>query len=608
MNCKHKISVFILESMNRTTRLILLIITLLTTAANNIFGQALEQKPGADWVKTLPKTCPEKIFVHTDRDVYVAGENLLYKIYVVPSLPAGKSVSNIAYLVLRNEKQNILRMIVTLSDGYSFGSVYLPDTLQTGMYELVAFTNYMKNYNEEIFFKKQLMIANRFDKLLDNLYQRDTLRTQSVTTVNRENQFLRDHAENQLHLTFDKNKFTGREKIKITITLDSASGAKDIVNASLSVKAVPPIRFSSWPLDSTVSASGQGPAGRGGYLPEESGVYVSGNYSDSVGRPQPGECLIICTSDTIPNLQYSFTNDSGRFVFSLPDFYLGRQLLLKPLVNETSQPGKKIILEDKFRLNSSFLPSMPEMNTSSRKYIFTSQDIVQVQKTYPPETRFMRQPANKIDGKAFPWVFTHPESVIIPASFVPLDNMEEIASNILYGLTLKERKSIYQFYLFDNLTKTYFTQPSLVFLDGIVADNVNQFMNLKSDDIERIALCNSQRTKGEIDFPGIVSITTKKKQPDYITPNLPAIYFQVDRYQEKTWLKAPEYSVKNRNNTTPDFRQLLYWNPEIVIHPNQTLTFEFYASDYLSDYLVELNGFTSDGKFLKADTQIEVTR
>ena len=596
--------------MNRTIRLTLFIITLLTAAASNIFGQAMEQKSGADWVSTPSKTCPEKVFVHTDRDVYVAGENMLYKVNVVPSQPNGKSVSHIAYLVLRNEKQNILRMIATLSDGCSFGSAYLPDTLQTGMYELIAFTNYMKNYSEGIFFKKQLLIANRFDKLLDNLYKQDTIRNQPVMTVNPDQQSSPVHASNGLHLSVEKNKFAAREKIKITIALDSAAGASEMVNASLSVKAIAPISFSSWSMDSTVSAStsDKSPSDRGEYLPEENGVYVSGSYRDSIGHPQPGECLIICTSDTMPNLQYSFTNDSGRFLFSLPDFYLGRHLLLKPLVNEIAQPGKKIILEDKFRLNSSFLPSLPVMNTSSRKYIFTSQDIVQVQKTYPPETMFMHQPANKIDGNSIPWVFTHPESVIIPASFVPLDNMEEIASNILYGLTLKEKKNIYQFYLFDNLTKTYFSRPSLVFLDGIVADNINQFMNLKSDDIDRIALCNSQRTKGEIDFPGIVSITTKKKQPDYITPNLPALYFQIDKYQGKTLLKTPGYSGKNRNTTLPDFRQVLYWNPDIVIHPNKTLTIEFFASDYLSDYLIEFYGFSSGGKSYRANTEIEVTR
>lgn len=596
--------------MNRISLSILLIFLLLITAASKSHGQAIGQKPGTDWVTTPPNTCPEKIYVHTDRDVYVAGEDMLYKIYVVPSQPAGKTVSNIAYLVLRNTKQNILRLIATLSDGCSFGSVYLPDTLQTGMYELVAFTNYMKNYNEGIFFRKQLLIANRFDKLLDNLYSQDTLRKQPAMTVNPDHGFSPVHALHGLHLSVEKNKFAAREKIRITIALDSAAGAKEMVNALLSVKAMAPISFSSWPMDSAASASSRdmNPEGRGQHLPEENGVYVSGSYRDSMGHPQPGECLIICTSDTMPNLQYTFTNDSGRFLFSLPDFYLGRHLLLKPLVNETAQPGKKIILEDKFLLSNSFLPSLPVMNPASRKYIFTSQDIVQVHKTYPPETRYMRQAANQIDGKNLPWVFSHPESVVIPASFVPLDNMEEIASNILFGLTLKEKKNIYQFYLFDNLTKTYFTRPSLVFLDGVVADNVNQFMNLKSEDIDRIELCNSQRTKGEIDFPGIVSITTKKKQADYFTSNLPAVYFQVDRYQERTWLKTPEYSGKDRSRTIPDFRQVLYWNPEIVIHQNQTLTIEFYASDYLSDYLIELCGYTSGGKSYKADTQIEVTR
>ena len=109
----------------------------------------------------------ETIFVHTDRDIYVAGEHLFFdlRLFTEPAI-AGRT-SAFAYIALRSEKGLVKRISLKVDKGQGHGQIYLPDTLSSGYYELIAFTNWMRNAGEEWYFKKPLFIANRFDNNLE---------------------------------------------------------------------------------------------------------------------------------------------------------------------------------------------------------------------------------------------------------------------------------------------------------------------------------------------------------------------------------------------------------------------------------------------------------
>jgi|LSQX01.1.fsa_nt_gb hypothetical protein len=112
----------------------------------------------------------ETLFLHTDRDLYVAGENLFFdlSLFSEPNSRAGSS--GFAYIALRNNQGTIKRITVALDRQSANGELYLPDTLSSGYYELVAFTNWMRNAGEEWYFRKPIFVANRFDTTLEALY------------------------------------------------------------------------------------------------------------------------------------------------------------------------------------------------------------------------------------------------------------------------------------------------------------------------------------------------------------------------------------------------------------------------------------------------------
>ena len=104
----------------------------------------------------------EKIFVHTDKEFYLAGEICWFKVYLVDAAghrPLG--LSKVAYLEwLDKDNRAVLQTKIALKDGHGDGSLYLPLTFHSGHYKLRAYTSWMRNFGVDGFFEKAMTVVN----------------------------------------------------------------------------------------------------------------------------------------------------------------------------------------------------------------------------------------------------------------------------------------------------------------------------------------------------------------------------------------------------------------------------------------------------------------
>jgi hypothetical protein len=108
------------------------------------------------------KVLQEKVYLHTDRNFYIAGDIIWFKLYNVDaSLHQPLDLSKVAYIEIINAgNAAVSQAKVGLSDGKGNGSIDLPVNFPTGTYKLRAYTNWMKNFGPDYFFEKTITVVN----------------------------------------------------------------------------------------------------------------------------------------------------------------------------------------------------------------------------------------------------------------------------------------------------------------------------------------------------------------------------------------------------------------------------------------------------------------
>ena len=114
-----------------------------------------------NYTESVPR---EEIYIHSDRDEYISGEDLWFNIYLIDRQSfKPSSDSKIAYFELLNpDNRPIVQKRILLDGGFGPGQIILPDTLSTGTYTIRAYTSWMKNFLPSNCFSKDIHIYNAF--------------------------------------------------------------------------------------------------------------------------------------------------------------------------------------------------------------------------------------------------------------------------------------------------------------------------------------------------------------------------------------------------------------------------------------------------------------
>ena len=109
----------------------------------------------------------EKLFAHTDKAFYLAGEIIWFKLYNVDgAFHKPGNLSKVAYVeVLDKDLKPVLQEKILLDSGTGNGSFYLPISLHSGVYKFRAYTQWMKNFNADYYFEKNVTIVNSLKNL-----------------------------------------------------------------------------------------------------------------------------------------------------------------------------------------------------------------------------------------------------------------------------------------------------------------------------------------------------------------------------------------------------------------------------------------------------------
>jgi len=144
----------------QTTRTILLTAIVCTAALSNSNAQVIQEVQNS--FNLYKQSLQEKIFVHTDKNVYLPGEIMWFKVYCVDGNDHKPlHLSKVVYVdILDNSQNRIVEGKIAMKNGEGDGSLYIPVTVSNGNYKFRAYTSWMKNFSPEYYFEKEITLIN----------------------------------------------------------------------------------------------------------------------------------------------------------------------------------------------------------------------------------------------------------------------------------------------------------------------------------------------------------------------------------------------------------------------------------------------------------------
>jgi len=107
----------------------------------------------------------EKIYLHTDRSTYYTGDDVWFKAYLIDALDHSLTnhSRNLHVELISPALKIISNRIIRLDSGLGNGDFKLPPDISSGKYKIRAYTNYMRNFSDQLFFTKEIIIVNAND-------------------------------------------------------------------------------------------------------------------------------------------------------------------------------------------------------------------------------------------------------------------------------------------------------------------------------------------------------------------------------------------------------------------------------------------------------------
>jgi hypothetical protein len=101
---------------------------------------------------------PEKIYIHYDKDYYVAGETIWFKAYLYNDGKPSATANNLYLQFTDSKGQVVSNKKFPVLGAVAKGSIQIPDSLPQANYYIRALTPQMLNYDETFVYKKNIFV------------------------------------------------------------------------------------------------------------------------------------------------------------------------------------------------------------------------------------------------------------------------------------------------------------------------------------------------------------------------------------------------------------------------------------------------------------------
>ena len=594
-----------------------MVCSLLCTAAPlSSYSQAAGRQPGISQ-KEIPE---EVLYIVTDRDIYISGEDVYLKAYCLSRQthqPSG--LSRVAYVSLLDRTSNpVVRIKIWLNGQSGSGKFTIPDTLRTGNYIISACTHLMQNFSPDLFAARKISVINPFLKI-DHIEigpQKSIPAADARDTVTEPGVHHEDYEAAAgmavCRIQTDKATYQPREKVRVSVNSSSNDGKPVVSEFVLSVTR----SFAYDKTNRNITAGSFSPHGPGDddpgktltgnniYLPEPEGHLVTGTvYNTVTGEPVTNETMVLSVVGKTALCRFCKTDENGAFYFIVNES--GKQeIVIQPLNPELKE--LYVELNDPFPEEYSKTdPGQFFIDTTMLKEINKAVVGTQVQALYKPLADTVTNSRKEESVRDFYGDSRYEVSV---ADYIELSSLSEVFKELLPVVFTDVKKGRNRLALDNNSPEEKFLTDPFVLVDGVPVSDHDALLKISPSGVEKIKILNSRYYVSDICLTGIIDLRTVKGNFRLEGIDLPALRQEFEAPLSGSEFRSPVYLTDiQKQSRIPDLRNTLYWNPDLGTNPDGTAVAEFFTSDEPGDYVIIAEGLTSDGQQIRSVAGFSVT-
>lgn len=553
-------------------------------------------------------TLDETVFIHANATTFVSGETLLFKVYCLKSTDKTPSeVSKIAYVELVDEsKKSVFKTKIVLEKSTGQGDYFIPTTLKTGNYKLIGYTTWTLNKPVSELFQIDIAVINPFTKE-EKKPVGNSSNTKNITleTNNNENHTAEiSNSNTNLKLSLPKKVFSNRELVDLKVESTNSLAADG--NYSLSVRKIDIL-----PIKNQISAHEFAPVSSNKtllniqnpvnkiHLPELRGELISGkvtakNNTDNVQN------LTVALS--IPGKSFAFeitqTDANGNFIFNIKNVYYTSNITVQIIDDKAN--NYDLALQNISDIDYSKINLNPGLDLSytTKETLLERSISSQIENAYYHKKVSTISKTPTLDPFYFPLAKQY-----ILDDYTRFKTLKETVTEVATELYLKQNDGKTRLHVNDPSIFPQLQESALVLIDGLYLENQNELLTYPMKNVYKIELIVGRYYVGAKAFNGLVSFTTFNK--DFVSNQTGSFILNTTilRPQPKKTYNKIEYAANADNERIPDFRNQLFWNPNVTLKNDNNL---FYTSDLSGTYEIKLEGFTKSGSAVSLRETIEV--
>jgi hypothetical protein len=415
-----------------------------------------------DKLNSLEAIPRETVHLSFNANMFLVGETLYYNFFCLTDNNTPSSISKIGYVELIGENGEILfKHKLKLEDGLSSGDFFIPSTIQSGQYKLVAYTKWMKKGVDSIFLR-DVYIINPF------LVPSNNLESESVSIEKNETK-TEPKPESTSSIQIETKSNILKTKSLATIDLNNIMGDLNYGNYSLSVRKVSPVQIKKNTVSPVENDIKQ--INNFYFLPELRGEIISGVVTlKSNGSLVPNAIVSLSIPGKDFILKNAKTNLSGRFSFSLFENYNSTDVLIQVL-NEEQNDAYKIVLDN---------PKSYDFSNLSFEKIYLNQNLkdwLVMNSMYNQiENAYFNSKKDSVITRLSPSLFyAKPDVEYVLDDYKRFPTIKETFIEIIRAGAIRKHKDKFTFKVFniiEDQISFYSDYDPLVLFDGVLILNI----------------------------------------------------------------------------------------------------------------------------------------